>query len=39
MDYVSVRAAAEKWGISIRRVQRLWSKGECQVRSASAGVG
>ena len=27
MDYVSIAEAAEKWGITRRRVQVLWSQG------------
>ncbi len=35
MDYISVREAAENWGISERRVQKLCEQGRVSARGAS----
>ena len=43
MEYISTREAAEKWGVSLRRVQRLIYEGRVpgakKIRSVMADTG
>ena len=38
-DYISVQQAAEKWGISERRIQKLCEEIALRARSGSATLG